>query len=41
MHLLHAGDEPHLFLNIEDYVYYNGDNRTSNTKFKEVMAILR
>jgi hypothetical protein len=36
-----AGSEPRLFLNIEDYVHYNGLTRVSNSKFKAIMAILR
>lgn len=34
-------DSPHIWLNIEDYLYYNGAVRKSNTAFKRVMGYLR
>ncbi|KAL6752479.1 hypothetical protein V8C86DRAFT_2752850 [Haematococcus lacustris] len=33
-------DEPHMYINIEDYMYYN-TGRRSNTAFQAVMAYLR
>lgn len=34
-------DAPHMWLNIEDYLYYNGASRQQNKVFHEVMAYLR
>lgn len=35
-----SGDIPHLFINIEDYLYYN-TGRRPNQKFRAVMAYFR
>lgn len=40
--LAYTGDTPRIFLNIEDYVFYNSPaGRSSNGRFKEVVGYLR
>ena len=40
--LAYTGDSPRIYLNIEDYVFYNNPTgRSSNTRFKEVVGYLR